>query len=483
MADSSIKKQLASNTLWNALERFSIMGIQLTCTFVLARFLTPDDFGLVGMLVVFTTIGNTLIDSGFSQALIREKEINNIEYSSVFYFNIFISIIIYITLYFSSGWIAIFYNQNQLESISKITFLIIPINALYLVQNTILIRKLAFRKLCLISLAASLSSGLCAIILVFYFQNVWVLVIQNVLTYAFKCILLWMTSSWQPILRFSLVSIQKYFKFSKNLLVSGLIGNIFNNIYPILIGRCYTPSDLGFYSQADRMKNVVSSSSTTVIQSVTYPILSQVNNKKDGNLREAYRKIITITVIFVGCIMALLTGIGTDLFELLMGDSAWRISGIYLIFLNIVGALHPLHAINQNILMVKGKGKSLLYLEFFRRVIMILILFITVRFNILIFIFGQVIYSILLLFLNLYICGKPINYTIREQLTDVLPIFARQVIMALSALGIGYLLSEHTITIRLLCSFTAELFIGFLLFYKNQYFRMVLELIKKRKYV
>ena len=291
------KKELAKNAVWNSLERFSLLGIQLICTFVLARFLTPSDFGIVGMLVVFTSIAQILVDSGFATALIREKEVTPLDYSSVFYLNIIISIVIYVILYFCSPLIAVFYHEPILEDVCKVTFLVIPLMALQVIQTAILHKEMQFKKLAIITFVSSALSGIIAVYLAFYLRNVWALVLQNLLSYLFKTILLWIYGRWCPILSFSLMPIRKYFKFSKNLLLSGLIGTVFNNINTLLIGRFYTSADLGFYSQASRINNFASFHMTTVIKRVSFPVLSKINND-GGNLREGYRKIILVTLIF-----------------------------------------------------------------------------------------------------------------------------------------------------------------------------------------
>ena len=472
MSNGNYKRELVSNTMWNALENYSMIGIQLLCTFLLARYLTPADFGIVGMLVVFTAIAQTFVDSGFGVALIREKEVSQAGYSSVFFLNLFISLCLYFLLCVCSGAIANFYHQSILNEICKFSFLVLPLNALCIVQTTILKRELRFKKLCVITLTAVLLSSILAIVSAYYLRNVWALVIQNVSLFGFRTLLLWASSRWHPSLSFSWPLISKYFSFSKNILIAGLVGSVFNNIYSLLIGRFYTATDLGFYSQADRVKNVASHTSTSVVQNVTYPILSRVNNE-GGNLRNAYKKIICVTMLFVGCVMALVTGVASDLYEVLMGSSVWRQSGFFFLLLSISGILFPLHAVNQNILMVVGKSKTLMYLEIARRCIMILILLVTVRYSIAVFVFGNSIYSILLLFLNLYYCGKPIQYSIAQQLIDVAPILARQALMIITGIGISYLLSQKSIYFRLLISIISMVIIGYYLFRDNEYIKEI----------
>ena len=473
------KKELAKNTVWNTLERFSLLGIQLICTFILARFLTPSDFGIVGMLVVFTAIANILVDSGFGTAIIREKEVSPIDYSSVFYLNILIAIVIYVILYFCSPFIAEFYHEPILEDVCKVTFLVIPLLALHLIQKTILQRELQFKKLAIIAFVSSATSSILAVVLAYYLRNVWALVIQNVMTYLFNTILLWIYGRWHPLLSFSWSPIRKYFKFSKNLLLSGLIGSVFNNINSLLIGRFYTSSDLGFYTQAHRITEISSYQMTGVIRSVSYPILSMVNNE-GGDLRDGYRKVILVTLIFVGGIVALLMGVAQDLMELFMGSPQWRVAGKYIIILGVAGILYPLHAINQNILSVKGNSKAILFLEIVRRCFMVIILVITVHFDVTIFVMGYSFYSVLLLFLNLHVCGKPINYSIWDQFSDFLPVLIRHAAMISVALLLNCILSDINIVLRVFITFSISTTLGLILFFRHPQFKDVIDLLSHK---
>lgn len=477
----TLQQKFISNTVWNGIERFSALSTQMLCTIILARYLTPEDFGLVGLLFVFTAIGNTFIDAGFGQTLIREKEITKIEYSSIFYFNVIISIILYLCLFCLSEGIAIFYDQPILNDISKVTFLVFVCNAFYVVQYAINVKQLKFKKLCLISISSSVIACVVAILIAYFRKDVWALVFQNLLTYLFRSVFLWIFTDWKPLFYFSLQPVKKYFVFSKNLMLSGLIGNIFNNIYPILIGKYYTISDVGFYSQADRLKNIVTNNMTNVVQNVAYPFFVKISNDNETNLYESYRKVIIVTQIMVGSIMILFMGTGSDLFELLMGDSIWRICGFYLMILGINGILQPLCSLNQNILLVKGKGKSILYIEVIRRILMILILIVTLNYDMETFIWGQVIYTIIVTIISLYVCGKPIGYGTVKQLTDLIPVFVR-LFLAFSIISLSnILLQNHSLWLRFTCSLTIGVFMLFILFIQNKYCKMIIRQIKQKK--
>lgn len=474
----SIGKQIVNNVLWKYLELVSVSGIQLISTFLMAPLLTPEDYGIIAVVLVFSTFSNILIDSGFGQAIIKEKNVTRLDYSTILYFNIAASLLIYAILYLSTGLISDLYSEPRLDDICKVTFWVLPLNAMAIVQTTKLQKELRFKKLCIISLAASLLSSAVAIYWAYCYRDVWALVIQNMLTYFFRMLFLWLTTDFVPLFKFSILSLKKYFVFSKNILLSSFIGAFFNNIYALIIGRVYSTADLGYYNQAERIKNLGSQTTTQVIQSVTYPILAKINNET-GEIKNAYRKIILITLLFVGFIMALLMGCSMDLFEILMGgNTIWRISGMYFLLIGINGILFPLHSVNQNILMVKGDSKTILFLEIVRRAIMIVILLVTINFDIEVFVFGLSAYSILLLFLNLYYCGRPINYSIGEQLKDVVPIFVRLLLMVAIAMLAGWCTSMYPTIVSLLSSLLAGLISGIVLFRRQPTFALALDILK-----
>ncbi len=473
--------QMANGTVWNALERFSMMGIQLICTFILARFLTPEMFGLMGMLIVFTLIGNTITESGFSQALVREKEVHPHTLSTVFWTNIGLSLLIYVILWFCAPFIAGFYHQPILTEVSRVTFLVIPLGALSLIHFTLCTRELEFRKMCFISFFASLISCVLAIIWAWRTHSVWALVLQNVATYGLRTLGFWLSTRFRPAMIFATDELRRLFIFSRNLLITGLIGNLFNNIYTILIGRYYGAMQAGFFVQADRIRMVGSASSTQVIQSVSYPILSKINNENetpatDLRLKGAYRRIILITLLLVGFFMTLLMSISEDLMQLLMGSPAWRVSGRYLMALGVVGILFPLHAVNQNILLVKGLGRTVLWIEVARRTLMVLLIVVALRYNVEVFVWSYALYSFLLIFLNLYVCGRPIGYGLREQLHDIRPILLGFVWMLLISLCCNHVLALGNLYFRISLTFVLTFLSGLFYFNRHPSFRELVEL-------
>lgn len=475
----STSKRIATNVVWKYLDLFSVMGVQMVCTAIMARVLTPADYGVLGIVLVFSSLAEVFVNSGFSQTLIREKEVSRLDYSTILYFNVGVAGILYVLLYFASSVIADFYAQPILNDVCKVAFILLPLHALSIVQMTKLQREVRFKKIFFISFTASLISAIIAIVLAYIYRNVWALVLQVVMTAAFRCVLLWVTSDFIPVLDFSMKTFKRYFQFSKNLMFSYLIGTLFNNIYSLVIGKVYSTTDLGYYSQASKINNLASQTTTQVVQTVTYPVLSQINNN-GGDIKSGYKKIISITLILVGFVMALLLSCAQDFFELFMGSPTWRVAGTFFVLMGVSGILYPLQSINQNILMVTGNSKTILHLEIVRRSMMVVIVGVSLNFAIDIFVFSLSIYAIAQLFLNLHYCGKPINYTVREQLKDTLPIFVRLAIMILIARVIVSLSSLHQPLGRLFVSVLTCGISGLCLFWKQKDFQTLLALLISR---
>lgn len=435
----NIKQKAVNSVIWSAVEQFSTLGIQMLCTLVIARFLKPSDFGTVGMLSIFTAVSLCLINSGFKTALIRKKDSTDVDYSSVFYFNVFISIVLYVILFFCSKYIADFYNIPELESISKVTFLVLPISAFSLIQVTILTKNIDFKTQFRTSLIAAIVSGFIGICLALYYKNVWAVVFQNLSFYGIQCIMLWVLSKWKPLMLFSFESIKGMFSFSMNMMLSTLVATFFNNLYVLVIGKIYTPTDLGNFSQAQKLQNISSSSITEVVQRVSFPVLSKFQSD-DAMLATVYKKIIRVTFFVVSFVMFLLMGSAKNLFGVLF-DEKWVMAGSFFSILCLNGVLYPLHSINLNVLSVKGKGSQYLSLEIIRRAVLLIILLVSSFFDIETFVWGQVLYSIIVLFINLYTCGKQINYSVASQCKDLFPTF----LLGLSMMIVLKIIDSHLI--------------------------------------
>mgnify|MGYP001351713584 CR=1 FL=1 len=434
---NNLKQKTISGLLWSIIDNFAKYGLQFIVGIILARLLSPTEFGLVGMITIFISISNSLVDSGFSQALIRKKNAEAKDFSTVFIFNLAFSIIVFGILFFSAKAIGSFFEQPKLVMLVRVFAINIIINAFALVQRTKLTKDLDFKTQTKISILSGAISGLLAIILAYNGAGVWSLVAKTTIFNIITVLLLWYLSKWKPQLVFSSQSFKELFSFGSKMVAAGLLDTIYRNIYYVVIGKYFTVAELGYYTRAEQFNNLPSSNLTTVIQRVSYPALSQLQNDTQ-RLKLGYKKVI-ISTMFVSFISMLgMAAIAEPMILTLIGEK-WEQSIVYLQMLCFVGMLYPLHGINLNMLKVQGRSDLFLKLEIIKKIIAIPTIVIGVFFGIKIMIIGMIINSIIAYFLNSYWSGKFINYPMREQILDITPSFLLALFMAAIVYVIGLL--------------------------------------------
>ncbi len=406
-------------------------------TIIIARILKPEDYGLIGMLVVFSAVAGAFLDSGFGQALIRKKDATETDYNTVFYFNIAAGIVIYLLLFFAAPLIAEFYKEPKLIDIARAAFLVIIVNSTSLIQTINLTKKIDFKTLTKVNLISTILSGGIGVLFAYSGYGVWALVFQSLSAAGFRSILLWIFNKWKPALIFSTSSFKDLFGFGSKLLASGILYQITTNIYQLLIGKYYEASSVGFYTQANRIQQIPASNINSIIQNVTYPVLAEIQDD-DVRLKEAYKKIIK-QITFINFPVLFLMAIIAKPFIIVFLTEKWLPAAPLLTMLCIAGMLFPLHTVNLNMLKVKGRSDLFLYLDIVKNILIISVLLITVQFSVEIMVLGQVVLSFLGYFLNAYYSGRLINYTIKEQLLDIYPYLATTIIVGLVVMIIGYL--------------------------------------------
>lgn len=417
----SIRTQFLSGVAWSSISRFSSLGIQFLVTIVLARLLSPEDFGVIALLTVFIAIAQILLDSGFGDALIQRESKSSLEYSSVFYLNILIGVACYFLLYIVSPLLDTFYNINGLHKYARVLFLVIPINALGLIQRVQLRQSLSFKKLSIIEIFAALISGLIGICLAHFGFGVYSLIGQMFTINFLRTILTIIINRWHPTLEFSFVALKPLFKFGVNLTFTGLLTVIFNNIHTIIIGRYYSPKSVGYFNQARQYEQLSSNTITEIVMSVSYPTL--VKLKSDIiRLREVYKKIIEMVVFLVVPLMCILFIVSDDLLVFLLSEK-WLPSSIYFKILCVYGITFPLHQLNGNILKVKGESKRYLYIEIVRRLLLIISIVLTLKISIEAMLYGQILSMIIIIIISMYYSGKLINYRLITQFKDIIPYY------------------------------------------------------------
>lgn len=417
----SLKQKTISGFIWSFIENFSKQGINFVIGIILARLLLPEEFGLVGMITIFIAISTSLINSGFTQALIRKKECTNVDYSTVFFFNLITGVFLALCLFLSAPYIALFFNEPKLDAIVRVFSVVLIFDALSIIQRTQLIKRIDFKLQTKITLIADVTSGIVAITMAYKGFGVWSLVVKQIVARGLTSLLLWILNAWFPTFVFSEKSFKELFGFGSKLLISGLISTIFQNIYLVVIGKYFSAAQLGFFTRADQFKNLPSQNINGVIQRVTYPVLSKLQDDIP-KLKESYQKIIRSTMFVTFILMICLGAIAEPLILTLLGDK-WVMSIVYLQLLVFVGMFYPLHSLNLNMLNVQGHSNLYLKLTIIKNILKIPVVFVGVIFGIKWMIICMIINTVIAYFLNSYYSGKYIGYSSMEQLKDIFPSF------------------------------------------------------------
>ena len=434
----SLKKKAINGVVWSAIENFAAKGVQFILGIVLARILVPEDYGLIGMIMIFLAISATFVDSGFSKALIQKKNRDEKDFSTVFYFNIAIAACFYAILYFIAPLIADFYNQEILISLVRVIGLIIIINSLAVVQRSKFTINIDFKTQTKASLLSVTISGIFGIYLAYSGYGVWALVFQAITRAFLNVALLWYFSKWMPRDGFHYDRFKSLFSFGSKLLIARLIDTVYKNIYLITIGKLFSASELGFYTRAKQLNDFPSANITSILQRVTFPLLSGIQDD-NVRLKENYRLIIKLSALIVFPLMIGLAALAKPIIILILTEK-WLNSVWMLQLLCFAGMWYPIHSLNLSVLNVKGRSDLFLRLEIIKKVIITIVLIVSIPFGIKAMIIGQIITSVLGLVINTYYTNLIISYNLIQQLSDIFGVLIVSILMgAIIYFTIGYI--------------------------------------------
>lgn len=415
----SLKQKTFKGTIWSAVEQFSVQGIQFGVMIFMARLLMPSDYGIVGMIAIFIAVCNSFINSGFSNALIRKQDRTPIDESTVFYFNIVVGLFLYIVLFFCAPLIARFYEEPILTPVTRAVGLSLIFGSLCVVQKAHYTIRIDFKTQARASLSAAVLSGITGVSLAYFGFGVWALVIQQIVSMGVNSSLLWFFSPWRPIRAFSWTSLKNMFGFGSRLLASGLLDTIYGNIYSLIIGKVFSASSLGFYSRAAGFSQFASSNITNIIQRVTYPVLCKMQNN-DEALRDGYSRMMRVTAFIIFPLMCGMAAVAKPMVITLVGEK-WMFSTILLVPICLSSMWYPIHAMNLNLLQVKGRSDLFLRLEIIKKVLCVSVLFISVPLGLIAMCWFGLLNSLIALIINTYYTGKLVNLGFFRQMKDLAP--------------------------------------------------------------
>ncbi|MBP6128165.1 lipopolysaccharide biosynthesis protein [Flavobacterium sp.] len=355
-----MKEKLIKSAKWNGLGRLVAMVGDFTFGIILARLLLPSDFGVIAILTVFVSFLSVFVNSGFSQALIREKEVSTVDYSTVFYFNLSVAAIAFIISYFSAPIIANFYDNLEISLYLRVLSITLFIDAFILVQNSILTKNMDFKRLSIISISATIISGIIAICLAAFGFGIWSLVFKSLLRDLLVLIFTVSVVKWKPKKAFSIDSFKKYFKYGIYMLGSSLITQLYNNIFSLSVGKMFSPAILGYYNRAELFKNTLSQNIDSIITGVSYPALAQIQDNKIEFVNY-YKNILQFSFYIISILMTSLFFNADALIKVLLGVK-WIDSIIILKYLCLIGLFFPINSITVNSISVTGRSK--IYFKF-----------------------------------------------------------------------------------------------------------------------
>lgn len=417
----SLRSQSISGMKWSAIERFAVQGIQFVLGLILARLLTPSDYGIIGMLAIFMAISQTIIDSGFSKALIQKQDRTETDFSTAFFFNIVVGLVCYIILFITSPYIASFFNEPILKDVLRVLAINLFLNSLAVVPVAKLSIKVDFKTQSKASIISTVLSGGLGIVLAYRGVGVWALVAQSVSHSFVNVLLLWCLLKWRPQWKYSWESFRKLFSYGGNVLVAGIISTIYTNINTLVIGKFYTPKDLGYFTRGQQFPSLLSTNLTAIVQRVTFPILSIIQDD-DERLASVYRDYIKISSLGIFFLLVFLSSIAAPLVDFLLTDK-WSDAVIYLQVFCYALMFDHICAINLNLLYVKGKTNLVLRLEVIKKAIAFVILIASIPLGVLAICLSQVIYTQIAVYINTYYTGKLLNLGYFKQLRDYIPYF------------------------------------------------------------
>lgn len=430
MAEPSLKNKAVNGVGWSAADAILGQGVTFLVGIVLARLLSPTEYGLIGIISIFIVVLNGVVDSGFSNAIIRKQDTTNEDYNTMFFTNLGFSILLYIGLYFSAPAIATFFGREELVALTRAMGTILIINALSITQVTILTKKVDFKTKTKASLTSAIISGFIGIILAYCGYGVWSLVAQQITKQLLYTLCLWVLNKWVPSLKFSSQSFKYMWGFGWKMMVSGLLNNIWNQLYQVVVGKFYSPATLGQYSRSKEYANILSANFTAIIQRVSYPILSELQDNQERMIN-GYRKIIKLTMFVTAISMIFMGAVAEPLIYCLIGPQ-WKEAATYLPLICISMSLYPIHAINLNMLQVQGRSDIFLTLEIIKKIIAVGPICLGIFVGIQWMLIGSIVTGIVSFFLNSYYTGKKLHYTSWMQLRDIAPSYAIALVIALS---------------------------------------------------
>ncbi len=470
---------IISNFIWKYAERCGAQIIQFVVQIILARLLLPSDYGIIGLITVFISISLVFAQSGLGQALVQRKEIDKEEFSTVFYFSMVFSIIIYIILFMCAPLISSFYDEPVLTSVVRVLGITVIIGAVNSVQQAYVQKTMQFKRFFWSTLGGTLVSAVVGIYMAYMGFGVWALVGHQLANQIVNTLILWFTVKWRPMLIFSVSKAKQLFSYGWKLLCSSLIDTIYNNIYSLIIGKFYSSADLGYYNRGKQFPMLIIQNINTAIDSVLFPVMAEAQDEKQ-RLKSMVRRSIVTSTFFIFPAMAGLAAIAKPLTVILLTEK-WLPAVPFIWFCCFTYAFWPVHTANLQAIKALGRSDIFLRLEIVKKLIGVAVLVITIPFGLYTMVWGQCLTTLTSSFINAFPNKRLLGYSYSEQFKDIFPSLALSILILVVTLPIQLLDLNNWVTMIIQILLGVAIYLGMAKILKIECLDYVINTIKKLK--
>lgn len=474
-----IKQKTKVGMFWNAFEKIAVQGISFVLNIILARLLTPHDYGTIGMILIFLTFSNVFVDSGFSRALIQRQDRTEKDFSTVLIFNVLISILLYLILFFASPAIANFYDTPELVSLQRIFFLVIILNSLTVVQSAKLQIAVDFKSIALINAVATILSGGIAVLAAYKGLGVWALVIQTLIKSLVSVVCFWVVGKWIPKTGFDKESFKRLFGFGSKLLACGLLSTTVTNVYNLIIGKYYNPASLGFYTRAQQFPELTAGTLNSVLNNATFPLMTTLQDKRD-ELIQTFSRLIKLSALVVFPAMVGLAVLSEEIILVLLGDK-WLPASDLLFWLALSYVFIPLSSLNLNLLNAIGRSDLFMKIDFSKVPIIAIMMVITFPISLKAVVVGKAVTAIIWFYMNGFMIGKLYQFGAFKQLVCCWKGIVATVLMAISVWFIKSFIDSPLEGLIVGILSGASVYVALLVALKEEEGKVLLEKIRRRK--
>lgn len=476
MSDNNLKKKTLGGFIWRFAERCGAQGVSFVVSIILARLLSPDAYGTVALVTVFTSILSMFIDSGFGTALVQKKDADDLDFSSVFYFNMSMCVVLYLGMFFCAPLIANFYDKLELTSLVRVISLTLIISGVKSIQQAYVSKKMLFKRFFFATLGGTLFSAAFGIFLAYKGAGPWALVAQQLSNSAIDTVILWVTVKWRPKKMFSFKRLKALFSFGWKLLISALIDTGYNQLRSLIIGKVYTSADLGYYNKAKNFPSMIIQNVNTSIDSVLLPSMSSVQDDKIRVKSMTRRAMKTSTYIIAPLLMGL-AACGKSLIYILLTDK-WLPSYPFMVIFCITYMFYPVHTANLNAIKALGRSDLFLKLEILKKIIGVVAILITFKISVMAMAYSLLVTSVLGQIINSWPNKKLMNYSYLEQLKDILPGIGLAAAMGGCVYCINFIGLNLWLTLLIQVPLGIIIYVGGSALFKLESFTYVLNMIK-----